>query len=80
MIAELEDLIFREAEVRDAADPDQVGLGIQFDGIITLSKINEAISIAEGEEDHILNSPTINPQPPSGGLIILGTPTFSTLP
>lgn len=77
--AELEDLIFREAQVRNAVDPDQVADGVQFDGIIPLSKINEAISIATGEEDHVLLSPTSNPQPSEGGILTLGTITFSTL-
>ena len=76
---ELEDLIFREAEVRNAIDPDEVGLGTIFDGSIPLSKINEAISIASGEEDHVLVSPTSNPQAQEGGLLTLGTITFQTL-
>lgn len=77
--AELEDMLLRNAEVRDASDPAQVGLGVQFDGIITLSKMNEAISIAQGEDDHVLTSPTSDVQPVSGGLVTLGTPIFSTL-
>lgn len=80
VIAELEDLLAREAQVRDAVDPDQVGLSVQFDGKIKLSQINEAISIAAGEEDHVLTTPTADVQPDSGGLVILGTPVFSTLP
>jgi len=79
VIAELEDMLSREAEVRDAIDPDQVGLGVQFTGIIPLSKINEAISIADGEEDHVLISPTSNVTPATGGLVTLGTPVFSIL-
>ncbi len=78
--AELEDLISRDAEVRNAADPERVGDGITFDGKIRLSKINEAISIASGEEDHVLVSPTSDVQPASGGIVTLGTITFSTLP
>jgi len=73
--AELEDLIFREAQVRDA----YAGVGSTFDGIIALSKINEAISIADGEDDHVLVSPTSDPQPLEGGLLTLGTITFQTL-
>lgn len=80
VIAELNDLLAREAQVRDAVDPDQVGLGVQFDGKIKLSQINEAISIADGEEDHVLLSPLADVQPLSGGLVTLGTPVFSTLP
>lgn len=79
VIDELNDLLAREAEVRDASDPDQVGLGVQFDGKIKLSQINEAISIADGEEDHVLLSPTQDVQPQTGGLVTLGTPVFSTL-
>jgi len=80
VIAELNDLLAREAQVRDAVDPAQVGLGVQFDGTIKLSQINEAISIAAGETDHVLTSPTANVQPTTGGLVTLGTPVFSTLP
>ena len=80
VISELDDLLAREAQVRDASDPDQVGVGVQFDGKIKISQINEAISIAAGEEDHILISPTADVQPQTGGLVTLGTPIFSTLP
>ena len=79
VILELEDLLIREAEVRNAIDPLQVGLGIQFDGKIRLSQINESISIAAGETDHVLTSPTADVQPSEGGLVTLGTPVFSTL-
>lgn len=79
VIAELNDLIFREAEVRGASDPEQVGLGVQFDGKIKLSQINEAISIADGEEDHVLISPVADVQPAIGGIVTLGTPLFTTL-
>ena len=76
---ELADLIFREAQVRNAVDPDQVGEGVQFDGVIPLSKITEAISVAQGEEDHVLISPTSSPQAVEGGLLTPGTITFTTL-
>jgi uncharacterized phage protein gp47/JayE len=78
--AELEDLLAREAQVRDAVDPAKVGSGVIYDGKIKLSQINEAISIADGEDDHILTSPTSDVQPQSGGLVTLGTITFVTLP
>jgi len=65
--------------VRGAIDPDQVGLGVIFDGKIKISQINEAISIAAGEEDHVLTTPTGDVQPSQGGLVTLGTPVFSTL-
>lgn len=77
--AELEDLIFRTAQVRNAVDPDQVGEGVQFDGVIPISQINEAISVAQGEQDHVLISPTSSPQALEGGILTLGTITFSTL-
>jgi len=78
--AELNDMLQREAQVRDASDPDKVGQGVQFDGKIALSLINEAISIAAGEEDHVILSPTTDVQPLSGGIVTLGTPIFTTLP
>ncbi len=79
VIAELNDLLAREAQVRDAIDPTQVGAGVQFDGKIKLSQINEAISIAAGEDDHNLLSPIADVQPSTGGLVTLGTPVFSAL-
>ena len=80
VIEELNDMLSRDAEVNGASDPERVGEGIQFDGKIPLSKINEAISIADGEDDHVLTSPIVDVQPPTGGLATLGTVTFSTLP
>lgn len=77
--AELNDMLAREAQVKDASDPEQVGLGVQFTGKIPLSKINEAISLAADEDDHELVSPIADVIPPTGGLVILGTPVFQTL-
>lgn len=75
--AELEDLFARESQVRGAYQ------GINsppYTGSIALSRINEGISLAEGEQDHVLVSPTSNPQPGNnGGILTLGTITFSTL-
>lgn len=79
VIAELEDLLSRTAQVRGAIDPEKAGLGVTFDGKIKISQINEAISIAAGEEDHVLTLPTSDVQPQVGGLVTLGTPVFSTL-
>ena len=79
VIAELNDLLAREAQVKDASDPDQVGLGVKFTGKILISQINEAISIAADEEDHVLISPTEDFDPGSGGLATLGTPVFTPL-
>jgi len=76
---ELNDLLAREAEVRNAIDPEQVGLGVQFTGKILISQINEAISLAAGETDHVLDSPTSDVQPSEGGLVTLGTPVYSPL-
>lgn len=77
--AELQDLIFREAQVRKAIDPAQVSQAVEYTGKIPLSKFNEAISIASGENDHILVSPSETPQPSEGGILTLGTITFQTL-
>lgn len=59
--AELADLWLRKATVG---------------GRIYLSQINEAISIAEGEEDHTLGSPAADVQAAAGEMPILGTVTF----
>jgi uncharacterized phage protein gp47/JayE len=77
--AELEDLVAREAQVRGAIDPDQVAEAVFFTGKIPLSKINEAISVAAGEDDHELLLPLSTPQPSEGGILTLGTITFSTM-
>jgi len=79
VILELEDMLFREAQVGGAIDPEQVGLGITLSGKIPISKIDEAISLADGEDDHILTTPTVEVDPGVGGLVVLGTPVFSTL-
>jgi len=73
--AELEDLFLREGEVAGSYKE----VGVQNDGRIPLSKINEAISAAQGEEDHILNSPSAEIDPVTGDLLTIGTITFSTL-
>ena len=65
--------------MRDSSDPEKVGQGVQFDGKIRLSQINEAISLADGETDHVLDFPTADVQPQTGGLVTLGTPIFSPL-
>ena len=79
VIAELQDMLLREAEVNGAIDPDQVGLGIFFDGIVVLSKFDEAISLAPGEDNHILVAPSSDITPVTGGLAKLGVITFITL-
>ncbi len=60
---ELSDLFFREAEA---------GGAYKADGTILVSKIREAISTAEGEQDHILESPTSNITVGRGEIAILG--------
>ena len=79
VLAELEDMFLREAQVTGAIDPLQVGLGVFYNGQIPLSKINEAISLAADEQDHVLDSPTLDVIPITGGLATLGTVNFSTL-
>lgn len=59
--AELQDLWIRKAEPG---------------GTILLSQINEAISIADGEEDHELATPTTNVTSAPGEISILGAITF----
>ena len=72
---ELEDMLRREANARGGFKK----VDEQYDGKIELSKINESISIAAGEEDHNLISPTGDVVPLVGGIVTLGTPVFSTL-
>jgi uncharacterized phage protein gp47/JayE len=68
--AELASLIFDEALAED-------GTG---SGVLLLTHIQEAISIAVGETDHGLTSPTANVEPTTGEIVTLGTVTFTTLP
>lgn len=50
-------------------------------GTIPVTKIGQAISNAEGEFDHLVNSPTANVTTPDTSTIItFADPTFSTLP
>ena len=73
--AELVDLFSREAQVGGAYKQ----VGETYDGVIKLSKINEAISIAQGEEDHAVSSPVADFDPGTGGIATLGVITWSTL-
>lgn len=74
--AQLEDMIFRDAEVagsyRDAATTN--------DGTILISRINEAISIATGEEDHLVTVPAGDFTVSNGEIVTLGTITFNSFP
>ncbi len=75
---EITSLLKRDAQVRGTLK--EAGTGSTYDGKILLSRLNEAISIAEGEEDHNIISPTSDVQPPNvGGLVVAGTLTFQTL-
>lgn len=62
--AELRDMIKREAEPG---------------GTILLSRINEAISTAEGESDHNLIAPVANVEHDTGEIAVLGEITWSAL-
>lgn len=73
--SELEDLLRRDAQVAGSYQE----VGVSYDGIIRLSRLNEAISIASGEEDHVIISPTADVIPQTGELVILGTITWQTL-
>lgn len=68
--AELASLIFDEAVAEDGAGS----------GVLLLSHIREAVSIAVGESDHSLTSPAANVAPTTGQIVTLGTVTFTTLP
>ena len=63
--SELADLIRRESEPG---------------GTLLISRIREAISIAAGESDHVLVSPTANVVTDPGTLKILGEITFTIIP
>lgn len=77
--AEIRDLILREAALAGSYKSP----GVLNDGKILLSRINEAISIAVGEEDHNIvdingNAPA-DVTPSEGELIVLGTITWQPL-
>lgn len=68
--ASLKDMLRREANVED-------GTG---SGEILLSHIREAISIATGEDDHVLVSPVADITPNTGELVTLGAITWQAIP
>lgn len=77
--AELEDLIFRESALAGSYQSP----GVLNDGKILISRINEAISIAQGEEDHNItlvngNAPA-DVEPADGELVVLGNITWQPL-
>lgn len=49
-------------------------------GTLLRSHINEAISVAAGEVDHILITPSVNVEIPDGNFPIVGTITFGAIP
>lgn len=77
--AELEDLILRESSLAGSYQSP----GVLNDGKILLSRINEAVSIAQGEEDHkitLINGVTpADVEPADGELVVLGTITWQAL-
>jgi uncharacterized phage protein gp47/JayE len=79
IIAELEDLLFREAAV---ADSYKTPLELN-DGKILLSKLNEAISLASDEQDHLITlingGAPADVTPSTGELIVLGAIIWQTL-
>ena len=60
-----------EAELKDLLARDAVP-----GGTLLISRIREAISIAAGEADHVLTSPTANIDHDAGELAVLGTITW----
>ncbi len=79
VIAELQDLFMREGDVAGAIDPENIAAAEILDGVIEVSKINEAISLASGEDDHEIVLPVGDIVPTQGQIAVLGTVTFQTL-
>lgn len=77
--AELADLVFRESALAGSYKSP----GVLHDGKILLSRINEAISLALGEEDHnvtvVNGGAPADVTPSTGELIVLGTITWLPL-
>lgn len=78
--AELEDLINRDAQVAGSwKDPTE-----NYDGVVLLSRINEAISIAAGEDNHIITvmngGAPADVEPTTGQLVVLGDITWQNIP
>ena len=67
--AELDDLFARDANVEDGAGS----------GTMLLSRINEAISIATGELDHVLVTPVADVTLSAGEIATVGTITWQAL-
>jgi len=77
--AELEDILKRDASLAGAYKTPST----TYDGSILLSKINQAVSLAVGIEDHVINTingvAPANVVPSTGELVTLGTITWHTL-
>jgi len=77
---ELEDMILRDAALNGAFG----GPGVVLTGEILLSKMNEAISIALGETDHLITvvngGGPADVAPATGELAVLGAITWQPLP
>lgn len=61
VVAELKDFLYRDAKPG---------------GVLRLSRIAEAVSIAAGEDHHALNSPAADVTPAAGQMPVLGVPTW----
>lgn len=66
----LQDLVLREAKLSR----------VESERTLPISRINEAISIAAGENDHILVLPASDVVPTATQLIVVGTITFQDIP
>jgi len=73
--AEIAALIIRESQVSGTYQDSTTN----YTGIISLSKIREAISVATGEDDHVLVSPVADITPAAGGLVVEGAYIFGSL-
>lgn len=77
--AELRDLILRDSSLAGSYKSP----GVLNDGKILISRINEAISIAQGEEDHFISEingdPPADVEPADGELVVLGDITWQPL-
>lgn len=75
VLEELKDLIYRDAAPKGF----QKNVEETYEGTILKSRIDEAISIAQGEEDHLLVSPVADFTVGNGEMAVLGTVTFQPL-
>lgn len=74
---------FTQSEVEANVTQQLADLLIRRGGVqdtLLLSQINESISLAAGEDDHVLTSPVANVTHAVGEIPVLGTPVYSVLP